>query len=55
MISFGASYGNTVMTRISLLVERFDYLVAHWKPTLIIFPVVVSAIILFSWRKPTHD
>jgi hypothetical protein len=26
MISFGAAYGNTVMTRISLLIERFDFM-----------------------------
>ncbi|MFC1849504.1 hypothetical protein ACFL27_04765 [candidate division CSSED10-310 bacterium] len=53
MISFGASYGNTVMTRISLLIERFDFLVAHWELTLAILPCVVAGIILLSFRKQT--
>jgi hypothetical protein len=51
MISFGASYGNTVMTRISLLIERFDMLVSYWQMTLGIIPVMIVLIAIFSYRK----
>jgi hypothetical protein len=51
MISFGASYGNTVMTRISLLIERFDMLVTNWQLTLGIIPVIILLIAIFSNRK----
>jgi hypothetical protein len=30
MISFGASFGNTVMARVSLLIGRFQFLVSEW-------------------------
>lgn len=30
MISFGASFGNTVMARVSLLIGRFQFLVYEW-------------------------
>jgi hypothetical protein len=30
MISFGASFGNTVMARVSLLIGRFQFLVEEW-------------------------
>ena len=30
MISFGAGYGYTVMSRVSLLIGRFQYLIQDW-------------------------
>jgi len=30
MISFGASFGNTVMARVSLLIGRFQFLIYEW-------------------------
>ncbi|MBN2054297.1 hypothetical protein JW905_05210 [bacterium] len=37
MISFGASYGNTVMTRISLLIERVMFMVSKGRLSLALF------------------
>jgi hypothetical protein len=43
MISFGAAYGNTVMTRISLLIERFDFLVKPevWRMTVALLGLLI--------------
>jgi hypothetical protein len=30
MVSFGTSFGNTVMARISLLIGRFQFLIYDW-------------------------
>jgi len=30
MVSFGAGYGYTVMSRVSLLIGRFQYLLDDW-------------------------
>jgi len=49
MMSFGASYGATVMTRISLFLERANYtIVENPTPTIVLFLVVV--LLLVFWR-----
>lgn len=51
MISFGASYGNTVMTRISLLIERFDFLITSWNYTLPILGIMIVMIVVLTTRR----
>ena len=49
MMSFGASYGATVMTRISLFLERANFtIVENPTPTVVLFLVVV--VLLAFWR-----
>jgi hypothetical protein len=49
MMSFGASYGATVMTRISLFLERANFtIVENPRPTVVLFFVVVA--LLAAWR-----
>jgi hypothetical protein len=35
MVSFGASFGYTIMARISLLIGRMDYLIVEWPKSFI--------------------
>ena len=48
MISFGASYGNTVMTRISLAIERFDAMIVHSWTTVILLVIIVVLLTLLN-------
>jgi hypothetical protein len=49
MMSFGASYGATVMTRISLFLERANFtIVEHPTPTWVMLLLVV--VLLAIWR-----
>ena len=34
MVAFGASFGYTVMSRMSLLIGRIDFLISEWWPAL---------------------
>ena len=52
MISFGASYGNTVMTRISLFIERADFLLEHPWYSLYSLIAIVAIIALFFIAGP---
>ncbi len=52
MISFGASYGNTVMSRISLLIERFEFLKANTAYSLPLFVIFfISFLTLYIHKK----
>jgi len=57
MIGFGSAFGNTVMGRVSLLIERVDFLVydwftPYWLPILLIFGVlIVVSVLLISLFK----
>jgi len=33
MVTFGASFGYTVMSRMSLLIGRIDFLITEWWPS----------------------
>jgi hypothetical protein len=51
MMSFGASYGATVMTRISLFLERANFtIVENPAPTGILFVVVVFVLVMWRLR-----
>ena len=52
MISFGASYGNTVMTRISLFLERANFLLEHPWTSLVSIAVIVAVIALYFTAGP---
>jgi hypothetical protein len=56
MIAFGAAFGYTVMARMSLLIGRFTDLIefagpSYGRPTLWLIPVVVGALIVWSFRR----
>lgn len=51
MISFGASYGNTVMARISLFIDRAQFGIKNWIPTVIIGGLMIIAFIILSVRE----
>ena len=48
MISFGASYGNTVMARISLFIDRAQFGIQNWIPTAIIGGLMIIAFIYLA-------
>ncbi len=50
MISFGASYGNTVMARISLFIDRAEFGINNWKPTVIIGILMIIAFVILAIR-----
>jgi len=50
MISFGASYGNTVMARISLFIDRAQFGIQNWKPTVIIGVLMIIAFVILAIR-----
>jgi len=58
MIGFGSAFGNTVMGRVALLIERVDFLtydwfVPYWLPIVLIFGVgiVVSVLLMSLFRR----
>jgi hypothetical protein len=56
MIAFGAAFGYTVMARMSLLIGRFTDLIefagpGYGRPTLWLVPVVVGALVFWSFRR----
>src|SRR5262249_50030971 len=67
MISFGASYGSTVMTRVSLFLERASFLLvdrterpgggelANWKVTLWIFALVLVFLAVYRLKAGPED
>ena len=55
MISFGASYGNTVMARISLFIDRAQFGIANWIPTVIIGVLMIAAFIILAMRGGDED
>ena len=68
MVSFGASYGSTVMTRVSLFLERAYFLLkeqtslpggaelAHWKVTAIILALVLLFLVVYRIKLgPERD
>jgi hypothetical protein len=51
MMSFGASYGATVMTRISLFIERANFtIVENPTPTGVLFVIVVFVLVVWRLR-----
>lgn len=48
MISFGASYGNTVMARISLFIDRAQFGIVNWIPTVIIGILMIIAFVVLA-------
>jgi len=51
MMSFGASYGATVMTRISLFLERANFtIIENPRPTGLLFLVVVALLVIWRLR-----
>jgi len=50
MISFGASYGNTVMARISLFIDRAQFGIENWIPTVIIGVLMIAAFVILALR-----
>ena len=61
MVSFGASYGSTVMTRVSLFLERAYFLlrektslpgteVANWKVTAVMLALVIGFLVVYRLR-----
>ena len=67
MVSFGASYGSTVMTRVSLFLERAYFLlkehtilpggadVANWKVTVIVVALVLIFLVVFRIRRGPEE
>lgn len=53
MISFGASFGYTVMSRISLAIGRARFLLEGGAPTVILIAAIVVA--LFAWSRRTRN
>jgi hypothetical protein len=51
MISFGASYGNTVSTRISLFLERCSFLFEHPGVTAVGLVLIVAALAMYFARS----
>ena len=49
MISFGASFGYTVMSRISLAIGRANFLLSDLMPALVMGAIVI--VILFLWNR----
>lgn len=55
MISFGASYGNTVMTRISLAIERFDTMIASGLTSSILIVLIIALLVMLNIFQKNGD
>jgi len=65
MISFGAFFGNTVMTRMAVFLERVQFLMVDWRPIVPVWvwPLLACALALAVWvsavrtrrRKPKTE
>jgi hypothetical protein len=62
MVSFGASYGNTVMARISLFIGRANFLLAertgsmpHWLLTVVFAVAIIAVIALWERGRRGQD
>jgi len=67
MVSFGASYGSTVMTRVSLFLERAYFLMqehtllpgggdlANWKITAVVLALVLMFLVVFRVRSGPEE
>ena len=53
MIGFGSAFGNTVMGRVALLIERvdfmvYDWFVPYWLPVVIILGVLIVGVVVWA-------